>query len=287
MRNQILRLKKMIKIISLVENTTTSPELKCKHGLCIYIETSNHKILFDLGSNSLFLENAQKLNVNIKEIDTVVISHGHADHGGALAKFMEVNKTANIYITKSAFDGHYTKVAGIPFNVGIDKALKDRRQIILTSDNYIIDDELMLFSNVTGRKLFSKANYKLFAKENGKIVFDKFGHEQYLVIKDDDKQIMITGCSHNGIVNIIEKYTEIHNGNLNELAYVFGGFHLFNPINKKYESDKLIYQIAEYLSGLNIKFYTCHCTGQKAYKMLKNSMGEQLNYLSVGTRIEC
>ncbi|MDE6435474.1 MAG: MBL fold metallo-hydrolase [Lachnospiraceae bacterium] len=276
----------MIKIISLVENTSSSPELKSKHGLSIYVETIKHKILFDLGPNALFLENAQKLGVDIKLVDTVIISHGHSDHGGALAKFMEINKTAKIYIKESAFDGHCTKVAGIPFNVGLDNALRDRQQIIFTSDNYIIDDELMLFSNVIGRKLFSKANDKLFAKKNGKIVLDQFEHEQYLIVTNGNKQVMITGCSHNGIVNIIEKYVEIYNGSIDKLACVIGGFHLFNPITRNYESDELISEIAEYLGGLNAKFYTCHCTGKKAYKILKDSMGEQLGYFSTGTRIE-
>ena len=277
----------MIKIIQLVENTSSSYELKSKHGLCTYIETSKHRILFDVGPTALFLENAQKLGVDISAVDTVVISHGHSDHGGALAKFMEVNKTAKIYIRESAFDRHYTKVAGIPFSASINKALKDKQQIIYTSDEYMIDDELALFSNVTGRKLYSKANDKLFAKKNGKIVLDQFEHEQYLVITDGEKQIMITGCSHNGIVNIIEKYAEINDGKIDKLACVLGGFHLYNPITKKYESDELISNVAEYLSGLDAKVYTCHCTGEKAFKILKDSMGEQLEYLSVGTMIEC
>ena len=276
----------MIKIIQLVENTSSSPELKSKHGLCTYIETSGHKILFDVGPTALFLENAQKLGVDIKAVDTVIISHGHSDHGGALSKFMEVNKNAKIYVRESAFDRHYTKVAGLPFSASINDSLKDKKQIIITSDKYVIDDELALFSNVTGRRLYSKANDKLLAKRNGKIVPDQFGHEQYLVITDGDKQVMITGCSHNGIVNIVEKYTEINGGRMDKLAYVLGGFHLFNPISKKYESDVLIADIAEYLSGLNVKIYTCHCTGEKAYRLLKNKMGERLDYLSVGTKLE-
>ena len=133
-------------------------------------------------------------------VDTVVISHGHSDHAGALPKFMELNKSAKIYIKEFAFDEHYTKIAGIPFNVGINNALKDRQQIIFTSDNYVIDNELTLFSNVAGWKLFSKANKKLFTKRNGKTVIDEFGHEQYLIITTGNKKVMITGCSHNGIV---------------------------------------------------------------------------------------
>jgi len=64
----------MIKVTTLVENTSISTDYAHKHGLCLYIETTNHKILFDLGSNGLFLENAKKLGVNIAEIDTVIIS---------------------------------------------------------------------------------------------------------------------------------------------------------------------------------------------------------------------
>ena len=187
---------------------------------------------------------------------------------------------------ESAFDRHYTKVAGVPFSASIDNSLRNKQQIIFTSDKYVIDDELALFSNVTGRKLYSKANDKLFTKKNGKIVPDRFEHEQYLIITDGNKQIMITGCSHNGIVNIIEKYKKLNDGKIDKLACVLGGFHLFNPISKKYESDKLIEDIAEYLCKLDTKVYTCHCTGEKAYRVLKNIMGEQLDYLSVGTMTE-
>lgn len=82
-----------MKIISLVENTTKS-ELKAKHGLSLYIETKKHKILFDLGPDKTLFENAVKRNIDISKVDTVIISHGHIDHGGALKSFLEVNSSA-------------------------------------------------------------------------------------------------------------------------------------------------------------------------------------------------
>ena len=84
-----------MRIVPLVENTTKS-ELKAKHGLSLYIETKLHKILFDLGSDNTLFENAVKRNIDISKVDTVIISHGHFDHGGALKKFLDVNSSANI-----------------------------------------------------------------------------------------------------------------------------------------------------------------------------------------------
>ena len=84
-----------MRIVPLVENTTKS-ELKAKHWLSLYIETKLHKILFDLGSDNTLFENAVKRNIDISKVDTVIISHGHFDHGGALKKFLDVNSSANI-----------------------------------------------------------------------------------------------------------------------------------------------------------------------------------------------
>lgn len=268
----------------LVENTSKSKEYQSKHGLSIYIETEKHKILFDLGPNGLFLENAQKLGINIKDIDTVVISHGHADHGKGLKIFMENNSTAKVYLTKTAFDKHYVKVCGIPFSVGLDESLKDSNQIVLTDEICEIDDELILFSGIKNRKLFSTANKKLLAKYDGKLVEDEFEHEHYLIVREKEKDILFTGCSHNGIVNIIEKYYEMDANK--KLAYVIGGFHLFNPTSKKYESDDFIISIAKELNVVDSKFYTCHCTGTKAYQIMKKEMKDKLDYLSVGMMVE-
>lgn len=268
----------------LVENTSISKEYKSKHGLSIYIETTKHKILFDLGPNGLFLENAKKLGIDIENIDTVVISHGHADHGKGLKTFMENNHTAKIYLTKTAFDKHYVKVCGIPFIVGLDESLKESNQIVLTDEFFEIDDELIIFSGVKNRKLFSTANKKLLAKCDGELIEDRFEHEHYLIIRENDKDTLFTGCSHNGIVNIVEKYNEM-NAEKN-LSCVIGGFHLFNPTSKKYESDELITSIARELNTLDCNFYTCHCTGTKAYQIMKNELKDKLDYLSAGMVVE-
>lgn len=97
-----------MKITALVENES-SCELKAKHGLSLYIETKHHRILFDLGPNQTLFQNAKKKKIDLTTVDIVIISHGHTDHGGALRKFLNINKKARIYIQKDAFLPHYTK----------------------------------------------------------------------------------------------------------------------------------------------------------------------------------
>ena len=162
--------------------------------------------------------------------------------------------------------------------------MKESNQIVLTDEICKIDDELTLFSGVKNRKLFSTANKKLLAKYDDKLKEDEFEHEHYLIVREKENDILFTGCSHNGIVNIVYKYFEMNADK--KLACVIGGFHLFNPTSKKYESDELITSIAKELYALDSKFYTCHCTGTKAYQIMKKEMKDKLDYLSAGMVVE-
>jgi 7,8-dihydropterin-6-yl-methyl-4-(beta-D-ribofuranosyl)aminobenzene 5'-phosphate synthase len=272
----------MTKIVALVENTKSSKELYAKHGLCLYIETSKHKILFDLGPDDTFAKNAEKMEIDIKAVDTVVISHGHKDHGGGLNTFMKLNSKAKIYIRETAFAPHYIKLLKLPFSVSLDKSLACSNRFIFTNDNHRIDDELLLFSNVKSSKFHSKSNDVLFAKRKNSLIKDDFIHEQNLIITSDKKNILISGCSHSGIVNIQDKAESIAD---DKMAYVIGGFHLFNPPTKKNESNELIDNIANALNKNKSIYYTCHCTGVRVYEQMKETLKNKLLYLSTGTKL--
>lgn len=268
---------------TLVENTSVSSDYKHKHGMCFYIETDRHKILFDLGKNGLFLENAKKMGVNISEIDIVIISHGHIDHGGALNIFLENNHSAKVYIRENAFDKHYTKLLGFNIDVGLDSSLKYHSQVVLTGDTMVVDHGLTLFSNVETRECYSTSNNALFAKTGKNISVDDFSHEQSLIISENVKQILIAGCSHAGIINIKNKAEEIVN---DKISHIVAGFHLYNPVSKKAESNTLIQEIAERLKDNSTYYYTCHCTGKKAFYKMKEVLSERLTYLSTGSEVK-
>ena len=272
----------MVKIVVLLENTTESSELKCRHGLSLYAETETHKILFDMGPNALFLKNAEALGVDIADIDIAVISHGHVDHCGGLRYFLEKNQKAKIYIRPQALEAHYVKVLGIPFYVGIDRALLSADRFVFADDIHVIDDEITLFSNVTGQFPLPGSDGNLFVKRNGKLVPDDFCHEQNLMITPGDKRVLICGCAHAGIVNIARRAKTLVG---NDPTTVIGGMHLYEPTKRRYESDSYIDSVAAALTEIKSSYYTCHCTGEKAYKKMKARLGARLTYLRTGLEL--
>lgn len=146
----------------------------------------------------------------------------------------------------------------------------------------MIDDELILFSDVKTDKYFSKSNKVLFAKKQGRLISDNFNHEQNLVIVEGTEKVLISGCSHSGIVNIQNRAEQIIS---DRISVVAGGFHLYNPPTRKYESNEFIDSVATVLKNKDSIYYTCHCTGIKAYERMKSTLGDRLKYLSVGTEV--
>lgn len=261
-------------ITSLVENTTKSG-LKAKHGLSLYIETKLHRILFDLGPDETLFENAEKKKIDLTSVDTVIISHGHYDHGGALGKFLKINSLANIYVQQKAFEPHYSKRRFFKIPVGIDQKWKTHRQVVLLDGDYKIDEELSLFTVDKTENCYSSANDVLYDK-NGR---DTFSHEQNLIITEE-RTAVVMGCGHAGVVNIMEK------AEYSKPCVCIGGFHLFNPIMKTTVSNNLLDEIAGRLQQYkDTQFYTCHCTGKEAYQYLARKM-DNLHYMACGDRLE-
>jgi 7,8-dihydropterin-6-yl-methyl-4-(beta-D-ribofuranosyl)aminobenzene 5'-phosphate synthase len=271
-----------MRIKALVENTSVSKNYGSIHGLSLYIETENHKILFDLGPGKLFLENAEKMKVNIEAVDTVIISHGHYDHGGGLKTFLEHNKKAMIYLRDSAFMPYYSSLLGLKFYIGLDKTLEACDRFVFTKEYLKIDDELQLFSNITEHSYLPDINNKLYKKEGKKYIPDTFDHEQNLLIRENDTYTLIAGCAHNGIYNILTKAEKVTGENIKT---VISGFHLYKLEVKKSKDANYLAELAGALKTKQSKFYTCHCTGQKSYRLLKKEMGEQMNYISTGAEL--
>ena len=262
-----------MKIVALVENTSNS-ELTPIHGLSLYIETENHKILFDLGSDKTLFQNAEKRNIDLSAVDIVIISHGHADHGGTLPAFLAINNKAKVYIQRLAFEKHYLKLLFLKVYVGLNRHYKDHPQVVLLDGDYVIDDELQVFTVSDITKCYSKANKPLY-DQNGR---DHFAHEQNLLITETTK-VLIMGCGHTGIVNILDKATQF------QPSLCIGGYHVWNPQTKRTIPHKTLDAIAEEMAKHDIEYYTCHCTGIEAFQYLEKHL-PKMHYLACGDTID-
>ena len=281
-----------MKITVLTENTISknispalSEKLKAEHGLSLFIETKNHKILFDMGQTNLFLENAKNLNINLEKADFAILSHGHYDHGGlfseteafGISAFLKINKNAPIYINENAFSKNFN--ANKKY-IGLDKNLLENpdfiQQVIFVSDEKEITPNMKLFSCNKNEKLISTNTDGLTQLKDGIFIPEDFSHEHYLLIEENHKKILISGCSHKGILNIVNWFKP---------DILVGGFHLKSfDVENNFDKEKLI-SLGKKLASYNTTFYTCHCTGESQFAVLKDIMKEKLFYIAIGDKL--
>ena len=254
-----------MKLVTLMENTSCRSDLCGEHGLSLYLETGEHKILFDAGQSDAFAANAEKLGVDLQTVDFAVLSHGHYDHSGGLGKFLEINRTAPVYVSRWAFEPHYNAAGKY---LGVDTSLQLSSRIRFVAEKTELAEGITLFRLETA----PMDTAGLLMEENGERKPDDFRHEQYLLLEEQGKRILISGCSHKGILNIMDSFRP---------DVLVGGFHFM-----KITEEETLCRAARQLLQYDTVYYTGHCTGQTQYDYLKNLMGDRLHYIAAGTVLE-
>ncbi len=263
-----------MKITALVENKGNGI-VKGVHGLSLYIETEKHKLLVDLGPDETLFANAVALGVDLAAVDTIILSHGHDDHGGALRAFLAQNTRAKVYVQRAAFEPIYFKFGPAKVKIGLEPALAEHPQIVRLDGDAVIDEELSLFVVTGEEKCHSTANDTLYDARGR----DRFLHEQNLIIREGEKTALVLGCGHKGVVNILERAGV-------QPGLCVGGYHLYNPTAKKTVPEALLAEIAGELARYpDTEFYTCHCTGEEAFCYLAARL-PRMHYLAAGDSIE-
>ncbi len=183
---------------------------------------------------------------------------------------------------EKAFGSHYAKRPdGKLFDIGLDVSLLSDRRIVLVGERLEIDGDLTLFSGVTGGRLRPSGNEDLLMKKGDCCVQDDFAHEQNLVLREEGKTVLIAGCAHNGIVNILEKFRAI-SGRFPDV--VLGGFHLYNPGEKKARTaGRLRNRGIPHADQSQVLYLPLHRA--EAYGRLRELMGERVEYLSAGAAL--
>jgi len=256
------------------------------HGISILVERGGSSFLLDLGEDDLYSRNAQALRKDLSAVDFAFISHGHFDHGGALAGFLASNPSASVYVSRNAMmDRHFVKVAGvIRKDISLDATLVDRYpgRFVFSASTTKIAPDIFVVPTIARRHPIPKGNANLFKEASGSLVVDDFDHEDLLVIRDSDGLIVFSGCCHNGILNVLDTVrAEFPDA---PIKAVIGGFHLLNPVLAKIaENPDYVQTLGEtMLASEGTLFITGHCTGTEAYGLLKEILGDRLAYFSTG-----
>lgn len=271
-----------MKIYSLVENTSTKG-FPVEHGLSLYIQIENgENILFDMGQSDLFVRNAERLGLDLNDIATAVISHGHYDHGGGLSAFLIHNDHAFVYLHREAFLPHYSLHEDGLHYIGLDTDLPSSSRFILCENTTPMDPHTLLFADIQGSFLVPNGNRRLFGPS--KSLPDNFAHEQNLLLEEDEKLVLFAGCAHRGIVNIIRQAQKLTG---RTPTHVFAGMHLIKNGLTPSEETFFIRSLAqELLSFKDTLFYTMHCTGIEQYQVLQALLQERIHYLACGDWVE-
>lgn len=269
-----------LKVIILSENRTNRPECLAEHGLSVYIETGGKKILFDLGASDIYLQNAKYMKIDLEQVDTAVISHGHYDHTGGVPSFCEINKKAMIYIHEKAFETTYGmedgKVEKIPCSIrwtelqrrGIAQRLAATTGVTWLTEDIAVSGTIPREDNAASTESFYIRN------ADGSLTVDPMEHEQFLTIRVRNAEgksrgiFIFSGCSHNGVIPCLSYAKTLFPGE--HILGLLAGMHLYQS------SAGIRTEILTQVAAEEIDYILpVHCTGIHAICDLKIMMGER------------
>ncbi|MBQ8387623.1 MAG: MBL fold metallo-hydrolase [Clostridia bacterium] len=262
-----------MKVKVLIENTSVSPALVAEHGLGLYIEANGRRLLFDSGQSGVIVDNAAAMGVDLSSVDTAILSHGHYDHGGGMLRFLSINSTAPLYINRHAFGEYYNASEKY---IGLDPALATNDRAVTVDRRADLGPWLELFDLNGGKLKYPINPFGLTKKAHGSLVPDDFIHEQYLLIEEKGRRVFFSGCSHKGILNIMDAVRP---------DVFIGGFHL-SKLDPECEGREELERIAAELLFYPCNYYTCHCTGDAQGAFLESLMGGRLRRISTGNEFE-
>ena len=273
-----------VRITTLSENTAGRMGLLGEWGLSILIEADGYKILMDTGQGLSAAYNAITLGIDLSQIDKIVFSHGHLDHTGGLLHILkmvkgkvEVIAHPDIWAFKYARRSEQVvDYIGVPFPREAAETLG--ASFNLTKEPVWISENIVTSGEISMITEYENIDSILYVKEKGVLKPDPLWDDQALFIKSEKGLIIITGCTHRGIINTI-RYAQKLTG-VEPVCAVIGGSHLVRASPKRIDST-----IAE-LSSFGIqKLGLCHCTGLPASVKLAQKFGEAFFFNNAGTRI--
>lgn len=266
---------------TVIVDNQKSAELKGEWGLSVYIEYEGKNILLDVGASNLFAENAEKLGIKLADADFAVLSHAHFDHANGMEEFFRLNSKAKFYLAAETAEDCYSKYWIFSKYIGIPKGILEKyseRFVFADGESELSEGVWLIPHRTTELEEIGRREHMYRRTKNGWLP-DDFSHEQSLVFETKKGLVIFNSCSHGGATNIIKEVSDSFGGR--QVYAIIGGFHLYN------KSESEIREFAKRVKNTGIQYVcTGHCTGEKAYNILKEELVDKLHRLECGLVME-
>lgn len=270
-----------LRLTTVVDNRADRVGLLAEHGLAVFVEADDSRILFDTGQGKALTHNARELGITFDRLDAIVLSHGHYDHTGALAEVLEQAPGAAIYVHPAAVEPKYARNASPPHRyVGIPPAAVRAldgasRRIVWTRTPQTIVPGAVVTGEIPRRTTFEDTGGPFFGDAPCETE-DSLPDDQALVLDTVSGLVVLLGCAHSGVVNTLERVAEITNRR--DVHAVIGGMHLRSATVDRLRST------SDALEAFGVTLIApSHCSGADAVAFFGPRFGPRLRECTAGS----
>ena len=269
---------KTLTITQLVENTAVGPGLLGEHGNAFLIEADDYCLLFDTGQGLTLRHNAGQLDLPIKAIESIVLSHGHYDHIGGLTEALDMTGPVDLYLHPEALGSKFNQNgrnigAPIPDITKIDSLT---RQVIHTRKPTEITKGIYVTGEIPRTHKIEETGGPFYI-DQALNHSDSLVDDQALYIETFQGVVVLLGCGHSGVINTLEYIHTL--SSRRPIHAVIGGMHLLNATAERlaFTGDALAQFSIPYLAAN-------HCTGLNAICDFKKRFPGSVHASNVGSR---